>query len=65
MVRDVMQNLQINTEIFGIISTVLFVVGFLIIAFFTLRMKKSHEDEMKQMPLDDNELVNPRHKGKE
>jgi Ca2+/Na+ antiporter len=52
MLRDVFKTMG-DIEIYGMISTIIFVVFFVLLVLYTIAMKKSDMDEFSNMPLDE------------
>jgi len=53
MIRNLLQSIE-GVEIYPLISLVVFVVFFVVILFWMLRIDKNYIKEMEQLPLDSN-----------
>lgn len=56
MYKEVLRSIE-NIEIYPIISLLIFVLFFLGVFLWAMRMTKEHIDYMKSMPMDDQKLT--------
>lgn len=59
MYKEILQSIE-GIEIYPIISLIVFVVFFIVVTIWLIRMDKNYINEMKQLPLtkDDNNKIN-------
>lgn len=59
MYKEILQSIE-GVEIYPIISLIVFVVFFIVVTIWLIRMDKNYINEMKQLPLtkDDNNKIN-------
>lgn len=59
MYKEILQSIE-GVEIYPIISLIVFVVFFIVVTIWLIRMDKNYINEMKQLPLinDDNNTTN-------
>lgn len=55
MYKEVLRSIE-NVEVFPVVSLVIFVLFFIGITIWTIRVPKEVIDHMRSLPIDDNEL---------
>lgn len=51
---------ETGVDFFGLFSLLVFFIFFSALLIYVFRMKKTEADEIKQIPLSDDEIINPR-----
>ncbi len=57
MYKEVLRSIE-NNEIYPIISLIIFILFFLGVFVWAIKLPKEHIDYMKSMPMDDEKLTN-------
>ena len=58
MIKDALQSLS-NVEMFAIISLVLFLISFLVVLIYIMKIKKEDVIRYSRLPLDESDAIRP------